>query len=66
MRNSYSLGANTHLAHQLSADSHEVSLDVFHLFEHSIQLLLRVMVECSETLENRRSIQASDARDANT
>jgi hypothetical protein len=40
MRNSYSLGANTHLANQLSADSHEVSLDVVHLFEHSMLALM--------------------------
>lgn len=58
--------APTGLVLQLSTDPHEASLDVIHQFEHSFQLLLSVMVECSKTFQNGPSVQASDARGAST
>jgi hypothetical protein len=58
--------AATSLVHQFSTNSHEAPLDVIHEFEHSFHLLLRVTVQCDETLQNGPSVQASDACGAST
>lgn len=43
--------APTGLILRLSPNSHEASLDVIHQFEHSFQLLLRIIVGSSETFQ---------------
>ena len=65
-RHKQTTARRTTLALQLSTNPHEASLDIVHQFEHSFQLLLRVMVECSETFQHGSSVQARDARGAST